>query len=189
MEEHYMRKSGTMTHAMQRIDACHEVAKAVTEWPGTKRELTALGIDREDVLVDCAAGVHLSAKTLVMYGYVRGWRILHCKGCVCFVTGDGDPEYVLDHDVPSLRKTDDAHLAASGGAPPCTCTEMRATRLELTNVTRPLRSVHMYKHGELLEMYERVKWHIPSSSPSSLYDRRSTKKQLYEALEATVEGF
>ena len=192
MGETFMRKGGTRSAAMQRVDACHEIATAVTNWSGSKRAFTAVGFNRDAVLSDCAKGVHISARTLVCYGFVRNWSIWHCKGCVYFRTGDvstPEPDYIVDYDVNEIISREKEANTESGDQFAARVSALREKCLELTNLAKPLRSVHAYKHPELLQMYQRVKWHIPSTHASSRCDQRSTKQLLYDALKGTVETF
>lgn len=214
MEEAFSRKEGTKTQDMQRVGACHEIAESImtrAKEPGSKRAFAAMGIERDAVLSDCAKGLHISARTMVCYGFIRNWSIWHRKGCTYFRTGSlkDEPDYIIDYDSHTLLKR-------GGPLPPVYDDEgddgkrfaewvdtIRKRCLEVTNLAKPLRSVHSYKHPELLEMYERVKWHIPSAtnvlrgpraectsaSQSSACDQRSTKQQLYDALRGTVEAF
>ena len=152
--------------SMMRINACYEVAKVIAN--ASSKNLAIHGFSKADAQADCVNGMNILPSTLIFLCYVEGRNILHKKGDMYFWEGtDTDSVTIVDYDKMTFLENAD---------PACIINNC----VRITNVTKPLKSIHSYKLSELQE-YQKKLTKVPANI--------KTKKELYEAISGILLPF
>lgn len=151
--------------SMMRINACYEVAKVISK--ASSKNLAIHGFNKADAQADCINGMNILPSTLIFLCYVEGRNILHKKGDAYFWESTEGEVTIVDYDKMTMLENAD---------PTCIVN----TCVRITNVTKPLKSIHSYKLSELQEIQSKL-----SKVPSNL----TTKKDIYEAIQGILLPF
>lgn len=152
--------------SMMRINACYDVAKVLAN--ASSKNLAVHGFSKANAQADCINGMNILPSTLIFLCHVEGRNILHKKGDMYFWEGtDTAGVTIVDYDKMTLLENADP-----------TCIINNCVRV--SNVMKPLKSIHSYKLSELQEYQKKL-----SKIPPNI----KTKKELYEAIQGILLPF
>lgn len=201
IENEYNDVNSTKNKSMSRINMSHRIAVAINNDTSSKKSLSTMGLSKDSTHDDCIHGMNITPSTLLHYCHVMKWDVLHVRGCVYYHTGrqnesdndenEGVDANNADGNASECRSASGIHIIHYDSnmllchADP---TDIYNKYIPLTNIRKPLQSIHTYKLSDLNALKTKLNaWRL-NNRQQDLPDC-TLKKEVYSTLSDNIPHF